>query len=131
MLSMSFITEKMPVKGEEGDKFIYLFLLMVGNDDSLVLAVEPEFYALIQEEDEELLKVRQKLMTLFEPMGEMIFSVPEPLKEQPALYVAFSEKHQQIAFSIKHPFMLDYQDQMSEIFGELVEKALQKESLSS
>jgi len=131
MLSMSFMTEAMPVKGEEGDKYIYLFLIMVGNDDSLVLAAEPEFYELIREDDEELAQTRQKLEVLFEPMGEMIFNVPEPLKEQPALYVAFSEKHQQIAFSIKHPFMLDYQDQMSEIFGEVVSKALQKESIGN
>ena len=131
MLSMSFMTEAMPVKGEEGDKYIYLFLIMVGNDDSLVLAAEPEFYELIREDDEELAQIRQKLEVLFEPMGEMIFNVPEPLKEQPALYVAFSEKHQQIAFSIKHPFMLDYQDQMSEIFGKVVSKALQKESIGN
>ncbi len=131
MLSMSFMTEEMPVKGEEGDKYIYLFLIMVGNDNSLVLAAEPEFYELVREDDEELAQTRQKLEVLFDPMGEMIFNVPEPLKERPALYVAFSEKQQQIAFSIKHPFMLDYQDQMSEIFGEVVSKALEKESIGS
>jgi len=131
MLSMSFATEMMPVKGEEGEQYIYLFLIMVGDDDSLVLAVEPEFYELIRDDDTELATARARLIELFMPMAEMIFSVPEPLKEQPALYVAFSEKHQQIAFSIKHPFMLDYQDQMGEIFGELVSLALEKESIGS
>ena len=97
----------------------------------MVLAAEPEFYELVREDDEELAQTRQKLELLFDPMGEMIFNVPEPLKERPALYVAFSEKQQQIAFSIKHPFMLDYQDQMSEIFGEVVSKALEKESIGS
>ncbi|RLA73357.1 MAG: hypothetical protein DRG24_00310 [Epsilonproteobacteria bacterium] len=131
MLAINFMTQDMPVKGEEGDKYIYLFLIMVGNDNSLVLAVEPEFYEIVKEDDTELVVARAKLIELFEPMGEMIFNVPEPLKEQPALYVAFSEKLQQIAFSIKHPFMLDYQDQMSEIFGEVISRALEKESIGS
>ncbi len=123
MIPVHFIEKEMPVIESSENRFFYLFYLMIGKEESLVVAVEPEFHSSLSKAEETLVEAGEALASLLDDKKEALFDVTEAMLQEPIFYVALSEKDDQIAFKIKHPVFNGLEDRMSEIFGKVVNAA--------
>lgn len=120
MIPVHFITKEMPVVESGDNRFFYLFYLMIGKEESLVVAVEPEFYGTLTRAEETLVEAGEAIASLLEAKRNELFDVTEEILHEPVFYVALSEQDDQIAFKIKHPVFSGLENPLSEIFGKIV-----------
>lgn len=123
MIPVHFITKQMPVIESGEKRFFYLFYLMVGQEESLVVAVEPEFHSSLTNAEQTLVEAGESLAALLESKKEALFDVTEEMLHEPIFYIALSEEDDQIAFKIKHPVFNGLEDRLSEIFGKVINSA--------
>lgn len=123
MIPVHFITEQMPVIESGENRFFYLFYLVLGKEESLVIAVEPEFHSSLTNAEATLVEAGEAIASLLEPKKSALFDVPEETFHEPVFYVALSEKDDQLAFKVKHDVFHGLEDEMSAIFGKVVNAA--------
>lgn len=123
MIPVHFITEQMPVLESADNRFFYLFYLVLGKEESLVVAVEPEFHSSLTDAEATLIEAGEAIAELLEPRKARLFDVDKQQYHEPVFYVALSEREDQLAFKSKHDVFDGLEDQLSEIFGKVVNAA--------
>ena len=69
----------MPVIESGENRFFYLFYLMAGKDESLVVAVEPEFHGSLTKAEETLVEAGEAMASLLETKKDELFDATEEM----------------------------------------------------